>query len=95
MRRYVVLALLLTSVTAHAMASLRVGDKVLSIGDSAARVQELLGPPAVRSYPNQQEGSLSNDQVSRKEQWQYVQDGKTVTVTIVNGKATDFETQAN
>lgn len=95
MRRYVFFALLLVSVTAHAMASLRVGDKVLSIGDSAARVQELLGPPAVRNYLHKQDGSLANDQVSRAEQWQYVQDGKTVIITIVDGKATDFETQSN
>ncbi|MFC3651456.1 DUF2845 domain-containing protein [Dyella humi] len=95
MRRYVFFALLLVSVTAHAMASLRVGDKVLSIGDSAARVQELLGPPAVRNYLHKQDGSLANDQVSRAEQWQYVQDGKTVIITIVDGKATDFETQPN
>ncbi|GLQ95040.1 DUF2845 domain-containing protein [Dyella acidisoli] len=95
MRRYVVIALLLISVAAQAMPTLRVGDKVLSVGDSAARVQELLGPPAVRTYLHRQDGSLPNDQVSQGEQWQYVQEGKTVTVTIVDGKATDFQSQPN
>lgn len=95
MRRYAFIGLLLVSVAAQAMPTLRVGDKVLSVGDSAARVQELLGTPAVRTYLHSQDGSLPNDQVSRGEQWQYVQDGKTVTVTIINGKATDFESQPN
>ena len=95
MRRYVFTALLFASVSAYGMATLRVGDKVLSIGDSAARVQELLGPPSVRTYLHNQDGSLPSDQVSRGEQWQYAQDGKTLIVTIVDGKATDFETQSN
>jgi hypothetical protein len=93
MRRYVLLALLTVSVTAHAMSSLRVGNKVLSIGDSAARVQQLLGPPVARNYLHRQDGNLADDQISRAEQWQHVQDGKTVLITIVNGKATDFQTQ--
>jgi len=95
MRRYVFMALLLVSAAAQAMPTLRVGEKVLSVGDSAARVQELLGTPAVRTYLHDQEGSLPKDQISRGEQWQYLLDGKTVTVTIIDGKATDFESQSN
>jgi hypothetical protein len=94
MRRYMFLALLMVSFVAQASSTLRVGDKVLSIGDTAARVQELLGPPVTRVLLHQSDG-LPNDQVSRGEQWQYVQDGKTVIVTIVDGKATDFETKYN
>jgi hypothetical protein len=95
MRRYVFLALLLVSVTAHAMSTLRVDDKVLSIGDTAARVQQLLGPPVMRNYLHSQDGGLGKDEVSVMEQWQYLQDGKTVIVTIVNGRATDFDTKWN
>ena len=47
-----------------------------------------------RVYLHESDG-LPNDQASRGEQWQYVQDGKTVIVTIVDGKATDFETKYN
>lgn len=95
MRRYIFLVLLLVSVTAHAMATLRVDDKVLSIGDTAARVQQLLGPPVMRTYLHRQHGSLANHEVSVAEEWQYLQDGKTVIVTIVNGRATDFATKWN
>ena len=95
MRRYAFLVLLLVSVTAHAMSTLRVDDKVLSIGDTAARVQQLLGPPVMRNYLDRQDGGLGKDEVSVVEQWQYLQDGKTVIVTIVNGRATDFETKWN
>ena len=94
MRRCMFVALLMVSVAAQAMSSLRVGDKVLSVGDTAARVQELLGPPVTRVYLHRQDG-LPEDQVWRGEQWQYVQDGKTLIVTITDGKATDFETKYN
>lgn len=94
MRRYVCFALLCVSVAAHASATLRVGSHVLSIGDSAARVQELLGPPALRVYLHRQD-SLTDKEVSRAEQWQYIQDGQTITVIIRNGRATDFDTQRN
>ncbi|GGA42465.1 DUF2845 domain-containing protein [Dyella nitratireducens] len=93
MRRYLLLGLLLASITAQAATSLRVGDKVLTIGDSAAYVQQLMGPPTVRTYLHRTDGSLTDDQVSRGEQWQYVQDNKIEIITIVNGKVTDFQTQ--
>ncbi|GLQ86462.1 DUF2845 domain-containing protein [Dyella flagellata] len=93
MRRYLLLGLLLACFAAHADSSLRVGDKVLTIGDSAARVQELMGQPVVRTFLDQQDGGLPDHQLSRGEQWQYAQDNKTIIVTIVNGKVTDFETQ--
>ena len=95
MRRYMFVALLMMSFAAQAMSSLRVGDKVLSVGDSAARVQELLGPPVMRVYLHRQSDALPDEQVSRGEQWQYALDGKTLIVTIIKGKATDFETKYN
>ena len=94
MRRYVLVVLLGTSFATQAASTLRVGEKVLSVGDTAARVQELLGPPVTRVYLHRQDG-LPDDQVSRGEQWQYVQDGKTLIVTIIDGKAGDFETKYN
>lgn len=95
MRRYMFVALLMVSFAAQAAATLRVGDKVLSVGDTAARVQELLGPPVTRVYLHRQSDGLPDDQVSRGEQWQYAQEGKTLIVTIVDGKATDFDTKYN
>jgi hypothetical protein len=46
MRRYLVVLLLLFTVPAHALESLRIGSELLVVGDSAARVKELLGKPS-------------------------------------------------
>ena len=93
MRRYLLLVLLLASGTAYAETPLRVGDRVLTVGDTAAHVQELMGTPTMRTYLEQQNGGLPKDQASRGEQWQYAQDNKTITITILNGKVSDIETQ--
>jgi len=93
MFRSFALTLLLVSATAHAATSLRVGSKVLTIGDSAARVQQLMGTPTVRTLLHDAPGGLPDNQLGPREQWQYAQDGKTIVITIVGGKVTDFETQ--
>lgn len=93
MRRYLLLGLLCASFAAHAATSLRVNDKVLTLGDTAARVVELLGQPTVRNYIPQAKGVSPDDPLSYGEQWQYVMDGKTEIITIVYGKVTDFQTQ--
>lgn len=95
MRRYMFVALWMVSFAAQAMPTLRVGDKVLSAGDTAVRVQELLGPPLMRVYIHRQNAGLPDDQMAHGEQWQYAQDGKTVIVTFINGRATDFDTKYN
>jgi hypothetical protein len=93
MRRYLLAGLLLASVAVHAATSLRVGDKVLTIGDSAAYVQQLMGPPTVRAFAHRGHGGLPDDQVSRGEEWQYVQGNKVEIITVVNGKVTGFQTE--
>ncbi|WP_158543395.1 DUF2845 domain-containing protein [Dyella psychrodurans] len=92
MRRYLILFLLLTSFTVHAATSLRVGNKVLTIGDSAARVQELMGQPTIRTFVRRQSGGLPDNQLAPGEQWQYSQDGKTIVITVIGGRVTNFET---
>lgn len=92
MPRYLILVLLLASVTAHAATSLRVGNKVLTISDSAVRVQELMGPPTVRTFLHHQSGGLPDSQLASGEQWQYTQDGKTIVITVVGGRVTNFGT---
>lgn len=49
MRRYLFIVLLVCSFGAHALESLRVGSQLLVVGDSAARVKELLGNPSVHA----------------------------------------------
>lgn len=92
MSRYLILGLLLVSIAAHASTSLRVDNKVLTIGDSAAKVMQLMGEPTVRTLLHEATGGLPNNQLLPKEQWQYLQDGKTIVITIVGGRATNFET---
>ena len=93
MNRYLLLGLLFASVSVHAATSLRVGDKVLTMGDSAAYVQQLMGPPTVRAFSHRSHGGLPDDQVSRGEEWQYVQGNKVEIITIVGGKVTGFQTE--
>ncbi|WP_266158209.1 DUF2845 domain-containing protein [Dyella silvatica] len=116
--------LLLLSGTVHAASTLRVGSQVLVVGDSAARVIELLGRPAYQSAsqssasqsthgaskktsrkaaskPSRRGASRSHSrsrgrggdgQRSRGEQWQYRRDGRSIIVTIVDGKVSDIHT---
>jgi hypothetical protein len=92
MSRYLIFSLLFFSVVAHAATSLRVGSKVLTIGDSAVKVQQLMGQPAVRTFVSQPSSSLPNNQLVAGEQWQYAWEGKTIVITIVGGRVTNFET---
>ncbi|MFC4525110.1 DUF2845 domain-containing protein [Dyella halodurans] len=92
MRRYPLLLLLLASMTLHAATSLRVGSKVLIIGDSAARVLQLMGEPQVRAFKQLQTGGLPSNQLAVGEEWQYLQEGKTIIITVAGGRVVNFET---
>jgi hypothetical protein len=91
MFRYLILFLLLSSAMAHAAPSLRIDNKVLNIGDSAARVQEQIGDPMLRTFEYQQVTGVPGTEVV--EDWQYAQDGKTVVIIIIDGRVAHFETQ--
>lgn len=104
MRRYLFLTLLITTFSAHALQSVRVGSQVLVVGDRAARVKELLGEPAVRAKGSSSgkssarkgtsKSSGKNSKASAKdkgEKWQYLRDGHTTTFTIVAGKIAHIE----
>lgn len=92
MRRYLIPFLLLASMSLHAATSLRVGNKVLTVGDSAARVLQVMGEPSIRAFKQLQMGGLPDNQVANGEEWQYLQDRKTIVVTIVGGRVVNFET---
>ena len=91
-RRCLILPLLLVSAAVHADTSLRVGSKVLSIGDSAARVLQLMGEPQIRAFKQLQGGALPGNQLAVGEEWQYAQDGKTIVITVVGGRVASFDT---
>jgi hypothetical protein len=79
---------------AHASDSLRVGNQLLMVGDTAAHVQELLGRPSYRAHHSsssrrhrgRQRGSSAGG-----ERWQYRRDGRIIVVTIVDGLVTDID----
>lgn len=97
MRRIMCLSLLLFACTAHAgSGTLRVGNEVLVVGDTATRVLELLGKPSYRTHAA---GSSSTHRSSRKgrrnsgrsasaggEQWQYRQGSRVVIIVMFDGK---------
>jgi hypothetical protein len=92
MRRYAIALLILLCISAHAATSLRVGNKVLTVGDSAARVLQLMGEPSIRAFKQFQVGGMPDNQVANGEEWQYLQDGRTIIVTVVGGRVVNFET---
>lgn len=92
MRRHLIFLLLLVCVAVHAETSLRVGSKVLSTGDSAARVLQLMGEPQIRAFKQVQGGALPSNQLAVGEEWQYSEDGKTIVITVVGGRVTRFDT---
>ncbi|MBA2080143.1 MAG: hypothetical protein BGP10_02590 [Rhodanobacter sp. 68-29] len=84
---------------ASASDSLRVGSRVLVVGDSAATVADLLGKPSHKSHRSAaRSGSRRGKHVrvvsrdaERGEQWQYRRDGRVVVVTLVDGRVSDID----
>lgn len=80
--RIVILAILFVVCSPSFGDSYRFGSKVLSDGDPIGRVHELAGNPdrTVR---------LTDDYgVQVGERWEYYRDGKTISITISNGRVT-------
>lgn len=90
------------SATTQADSTLRVGNQVLTAGDSAVRVTELLGKPSRKYHiPRSRRASARSSSRSHRvivlsgdeggEKWQYRRDDHATTVTIVDGKVTDID----
>jgi Protein of unknown function (DUF2845) len=100
MRRTLGLVCLMAACAAHAGSdTLRVGSQVLVVGDSAARVVELLGKPAYKAHGSAashtkgrnkggkaSKASKASHAESAGEQWQYREGNRFVTVVVVDGK---------
>lgn len=98
MRMCLIIALFVFSAAAQASSTLRVGNQVLTAGDSRERVTELLGKPSSKSHKKSahSRGSrrggvrvVSKDQGG--EQWRYRRDGRVTVVTFVDGRISDIE----
>lgn len=81
MRRLLWSALMLASLAAHATSTLRVGSQVLSVGDSASRVLQLLGEPSFKEPIESKHGGYIG------QRWQYQrEDGRITTVEVMGGR---------
>ena len=84
---------------ASATDSLRVGSRVLVVGDSAATVTALLGKPSHKSHRSAarsgghrgKRARTTRDNTARGEQWQYRRDGRVIVVTLVDGRVSDID----
>lgn len=99
MRCILIVGLFSMAAVAQASSTLRVGNRVLTAGDSSERVAELLGKPTSKSH---QHSSRSGSKRSRGvrvvnradqagEQWCYRRDGRSIVVTIIDGRVSDIE----
>jgi hydrogenase maturation factor len=86
MRRLLLLPLLAFSVAACASETLRVGQQVLMVGDTAAHTLDLLGTPVYKEPVENKFGAFLG------ERWQFSrEDGHVIIVTIIAGKVSAIE----
>lgn len=86
MRRLLLIPLLALSLGVCASETLRIGQQVLSVGDTAAYTLELLGTPIYKERMENEFGAFKG------ERWQFSRDdGHVVTVTIIAGKVASIE----
>ncbi|MEO9079492.1 MAG: DUF2845 domain-containing protein [Rhodanobacter sp.] len=94
MRMCLIIALLVFSAAIHANSTLRVGNQVLSAGDTQERVIDLLGRPSSKSHrrsTHRRSGRRGAKGRQGGEQWRYRHDGHATVVTIVDGRVTEIE----
>jgi hypothetical protein len=90
MRRWLLVPLLAISLNVCAAATLRVGQQVLSVGDTASKVSTLLGKPDFKEPVQNKFGAYLG------ERWQYNREqDRVVTVTLISGKVADIEDRHN
>lgn len=86
MRRLLLVPLLVFSLHVYASDTLRIGQRVLSVGDTAAHTLDLLGTPGYKEPVENKFGTRMG------ERWQFVRDdGHVTTVTIIAGKVASIE----
>jgi hypothetical protein len=84
--RFLILAAgLLAAGLVSAADTYRSGTRVITVGDSAAKLTQIVGTPTLKEPIESQEGGHIG------ERWQYAIDGKTVTFEIRNGKVSSID----
>ena len=76
---------LLAAGVAVAADTYRSGSRVITVGDSAAKLGQIIGSPSFKEPIETKEGGRVG------ERWQYAIDGKTVTFEIRNGSITGID----
>ena len=97
MRIRLIVILFALSAAVQATSTLRVGNQVLTAGDSRERVTELLGKPSSKSHKQASRSHKSrggvrvvnNDQGG--EQWRYRRGDHVTVVTLVDGRVSEIE----
>ena len=86
MRTLVLSLLLVFSASVQAGQTLRIGQQVLTVGDTATRAIALLGTPGYKEPVENKFGARVG------ERWQYSrEDGHVIELTIINGKVGDID----
>ncbi|HEY8328796.1 MAG TPA: DUF2845 domain-containing protein [Rhodanobacter sp.] len=86
MRSLLLISLLALSLAVQAGQTLRVGQQVLTVGDTAAHAVALLGTPAYKEPVQNKYGAYLG------ERWQYTRGkGQVIVVTIIAGKVADID----
>ncbi len=96
MRIFLILALFAFSAVAQASSTLRVGNQVLTAGDSRERVVELLGKPSSKLHKRKTRSRSSRgvrvlDKNRGGEQWRYRRGDHVTVVTMVDGRVTEID----
>ncbi|MEP7185427.1 MAG: DUF2845 domain-containing protein [Rhodanobacter sp.] len=95
MRIRLVVLFLAISAAAHASSTLRIGNQVLTAGDSQERVIELLGKPVSKTHKRASRKHRGAVRVISSEeggeQWRYHRDDHVTVVTIVAGRVSRIE----
>lgn len=92
MRVLVLGGLWLLPFSAFASDTLRVGNRLLVAGDSAAQVRELLGQPShVTHHRARRRGRGVVVLAPASESWVYRRNGSEITVTLVDGEVAEIE----
>lgn len=98
MRIRLIAILFAFSAAVQASSTLRVGNQVLTAGDSSERVTDLLGKPSLKSHKHARHARKSgrggvrvidNDQAG--EQWRYRRGDHVTVVTLIDGRVSDIE----
>jgi hypothetical protein len=85
LRALILAVALLAAGAVSASDTFRSGSRVITVGDTAAKLSQIVGTPTLKEPIESKEGGHLG------ERWQYAIDGKTVTFEIRSGKVASID----